>query len=449
MPGNGGWPGALRGRAIPPAVSGGLLACAGPGVAFASEPASVVARLRDRLSGACWACDTLEQVGGQGLDMAQALFDRTGDALAAVLGVFMGLWLLLLSARMLLPFGPASSGLGNQGARKLAAFAIVLGFLQSRGAVWDYLLTPIVGAGAEVAGQLVLLAKPGLCAVGGGDGYDLRLALTAMRCPLTALQEVFSRGILTGIAMVSGAGWHGWLDFLRIWTWSGRLLQILSGLLLALVHFIGFLSFPLFFVDALMRTVIIATLSPLCLAASLFGPVRQIVSGALAGLARAAMTVVCGAIAAGLAVAVMDGIGPGGDGGSAARPHTGLVDALEDGRLSLTLTDSGYWMLLGAGVFTICLVRSATRIAGALVGPSMSPFSGSTGGLATLAGGAAGFFGLTVDRLIPGHRGGRGRRNERRRSRRSGAAWRKEKVARLATFVSGGPPPPSETGTAP
>lgn len=366
-------------------------------VAMVPPPAAAleVQDLYGRLAGGCWACDMLQQAGSVGLDVAQQMFDVIAGQLAALLGVLMALWILFLVGRVFLPFGPDGNPaqLWNLGARRIFAFAVILGFLQSSQAFWDYLFMPVLSLGTGLAVQLLSQASQQSCPVSpvGSGVVGAKAALDSMRCPLSLIQEVFTRGMLTGVAMTFGATWHSWMDFVKVWTWPGQILQMLSGVVLALVYAFGFVMFPLFFVDAVLRVAIIAVLAPLAAALSLFAPTRKVAERALWDLAQSALTLVFASVAAGLATQSVAHVyaSVNTPDGSPISDAATLISALEAGTLTLSIADRSYWAILAVGFITIFMVRSAARMAASLTGAAAEDFSGATAGVAAMVAGGA------------------------------------------------------------
>ncbi len=361
--------------------------------ALAPRPAGAldVQDLYGRLADGCWACDMLQQAGAVGLDVAQRMFDAVAGQLAALLGLLMALWILVLAGRLFLPFGPdgAPARLWNQGARKILAFALILGFLQSSRFFWDDLFMPILSLGTGISVQLLSQASTQSCPVGpvGSGVAGAKAALESMRCPLSFLQDVFTRGMLTGVAMTQGAMWHSWVDFIKVWAWPGQLLQMLSGVLLLLVYAFGFVMFPLFFLDAVLRAAIIAVLAPLAAALCLFSPTRKMTGRALWGLAQSALTLIFASVAAGLAaqgVAHVYASMTTSDGRSAGDWPI-LIGELEAGTLKLSILNQSYWAILAIGVITIFMVRGAARMAASLTSAPAGNSTGATAGVAVLA----------------------------------------------------------------
>jgi hypothetical protein len=354
-------------------------------------PAAAALEVQDlygKLADGCWACDMLERTGAVGFDLAQQLFEGLARQLSSVLAMVMAIWLLFLAGESFLPFGPPSH-LWNRGARKLAAFAAILGFLQSGTLFWDYLFMPMFSLGIGFSVQLLSISSLQSCSVNGaGAGIDgAKAALASMRCPLSLIQDVFTRGTLTGVAMIQGASWQSWMDFVKVWTWPAHLLQMLSGVLLALIYSFGFVMFPLFFIDTVLRGVMIAVLAPLAAVLALYASTRRMMKRALWELAQSALTMVFASVAAGLAtqsVTFLYASLRAAD-GSPLSDWPALIGALEAGTLKLSVTDQPYWAILAIGVIAIFMVRSAARMAAALTGVPSGNFSGATAGVAAMA----------------------------------------------------------------
>ncbi len=384
-------PGAAVGSAV-----GGL-------AMLAPLPASaqMVQALSDTLVATCWACDTLDQITGTGVALGRQLFDLLAGEMRALVGLVMALWLLLFAGRAFLPFGPAAAAaaLWNKGAKQLLRFALVLAALQGSDAFWDDLFVPVLSAGATLAARLIAMAG-GACAAPSA-GLDAATAvLQAMTCPLAGAQTQFSKGMVIGLAIVLGGGWHSLAEVLKVWQWPGQLVQILSGLALVAVYGFGFLVFPLLFLDTLLRAIIIAVVAPLALAGSLFRPTATITRKALWNLAQAAFTMIFAAIAVGIGTALL-AVSYGRiatDDGTSLADWPKLIEALESGNAKVGLFDQSYWMLLGVGVVLIFMLRQAGRMAAAFTGASAGDFSGAGSAIASMAGSAAWGVGAVAER---------------------------------------------------
>lgn len=365
-----------------------LLSLAWSGPASAAD----IQDLYDRLSGNCWACDLLVRTGSSGLDFAQQAFSAVAGQLANLLGVVMALWLSFLAGRLIMPFGPdrTPGALGNMAVRKLAAFAVVLAFLRGQDFFWDYFFMPVFSAGCALSVLLLSLSSGQSCPlVGAGTGLaGAQAALDGMRCPLSQIQDVFTRGMLTGVAMIMGAAWHSWLDVLKFWSWPGQMLQLLSGVPVVLVYAFGFLVFPLFFLDAVLRSVVLVVLAPFVSAFSLFGSTRGMVGKAVGGLCQVALTMVFSAVATGLASRGLAATFAGllGADGTSGSDWPALIAALDAGRLALSLTQRAYWSILGMGVVAFYMIRASANMAAALTSAHGANFTGATSAVAEMTG---------------------------------------------------------------
>lgn len=337
------------------------------------------------LSADCWICDGVTVIGDIGLTSADAVFSAVSSGALQVAAILFALWGLALAASAFLPFR-ADPTLWNRGATRLLGFALLFSFLGEARMFWDYLFSPLIGLGmALTLGLQVASLSPDCGMPVLADGLaGAQAVLHAARCPLRAAQDLFVRGIVSGLAMVLGAGFSGWLDFMAVWSWPAHLIQALAGVGLSLVYLFGLVLFPFFFIDTVLRAVIVAMMAPL---AALFWPFqsgRRVVGRAVEGLWLAALTLVFTAVASGLAAALIrkaflhldDG---GGDWAS-------LLSRLESGDLRLNIADQTYWMLLATGIVGIFMIRGARRMAASFGHASVSDFSGATSAVAVMAG---------------------------------------------------------------
>lgn len=382
-------------RAVPLSVAG--LALSGP-----SAVALEVNDLYRSLVGGCWACDALTQVTDVGLDVAEQAFNTISGEITNLLGMLMAVWLVGFAGQTFLPFGPSRSpgALWNEGAGKIFKFVIVLAFLQASQPFWEYVFMPVISAGAVFSAKLISVGLSQTCTVGpvASGVAGAKAAMGEMTCPLAGIQDVFSKGMLAGLAVSLGGGWHGWTDFIDILAWPGRLIQIFSGVLLALVYAFGFLMFPLLFLDTFLRAVITAIFAPLAVSAGLFTPTSKVTQRAVWALAHSALTMVFASVVVGVATATIDQIWAKLISGSVAATSdwSTLINQLETGGAKLSIFDQSFWMLLAAGIIAIFMLRQASRMAAAFTATMAGDFSGATAGVSTIAGEGARMAGLAA-----------------------------------------------------
>jgi hypothetical protein len=377
---------------------GGVLVALSVGLWSPSCHASLVEDLHQRLKGGCWSCEVLGRVADQGFRLARGSFGALSHDLSVLLGLSMALWILVWAVGLMAPVTGAR--LGNQGAVRLASFALVAALLDRWSFFWEYGVVPVIGGTAWLAAIMLGTGLGVACPAVGGGSDGIAGAIGQLTCPLAGIQDVFSRGMLTGLAMISGAGWHGWIDLLKIWSWPGRLLQVGAGVCLATVYAAGFLLFPLFLADALLGLAIIAVLAPPLLVAALFAPVRRLAVRAVAVAARSSLSVGLAALTTGLAATMVGRAlaALGGDGAGKA-DWPALIQGLEQGSLKLSLVDGAFWAVLGVGILAIVMIRSARAMAASLIDGASGLNGAALEGGALLGGAAAAATGWLITRI--------------------------------------------------
>jgi hypothetical protein len=374
----------------------------------------------------------LGQMVKVGLGFAEQAFVSLAGETTALLGLLMAIWILFFAAQMFLPFGLEGNagGLWNKGAKKLLQFAVVLTFLQGSQAFWSYLFIPVmssgmafsktiitlsdafeVSAGASETGPAATAASTycGNDAANAGDGVDGAVAIMSqMNCPIATIQSQFGKGMLIGIAQIVGAVKQEQI--------ATTICAIFGGLFLIGVYFFGLLMFPIFMIDVLMRLTIVATIAPIALAASLFGPTKNFAHKALWQIAHAALTLVFVSIVGGIGKATLayvfsnlkvDGAAAG------ARDWNALIQMLENQKtvsgadFYIDLTTMAFYQLLGIGVILIFMLRQANKMAGEFTGAGGGDFSGAMAGVASAVGGGA-YLASAATRQLAGGGGGKG-----------------------------------------
>lgn len=375
---------------------------------------------RDQLLQGCWACDTLNQVSDIGLKVANQAFAALSAELTMLTGLLMGLWVLFFAARLFMPFGPEGevAGLWNKAAKKLFLFAVVLGFLQNSQAFWDYLFTPLMSAGFGIAGKVILISDPFEAQFGktqtlpGADAYcsgaasdsglqGAQSVMHQMDCPLAKLQSQFGKGMLIGEAICRGGGTTKVFDSILI----GIVIKVASGIFLMGIYFLGFILYPLLFIDVAMRTTVIAVVSPLMIAACLFVPTRGFAVKAVWHLVQSALTLVFAAAVGGIAKAILaysfsSLVTRNGQSLTDWDSLIGAIEAPASG-VDIDLTQSSYYQLVGVAVLLLYMLRRARFMASEFTSVDGSDFSGAqTGAAASVVGKVAHLGGNAVQSLV-------------------------------------------------
>lgn len=382
----------------------------------------------------CWSCSAIGQMVQIGLGFAEQAFNALATDTANLVGLLMAIWILFFAGRMFLPFGleGGPGGLWNKGAKKLFQFAVLLAFLQNSTAFWNYVFIPVVSAGMGISAKIVSLTDPyeqssgtsetgpsnslgqaikGYC--NGTSATDLngvsgaQAVMAQINCPLATIQSQFGKGMVVGVAQLWGAGNNS--NIVRM-TFSA-----LGGVFLIGIYFIGLILFPIFMIDVLMRLTIVTAIAPIALAASLFGPTKQIAEKVFWQIAQAALTLVFVSIVGGLGKATLayvfshltvNGFAAG------AQDWATLITMLENQKTTqgadfhIDLTTMAFYQLLGVGVIMLFMLRQAGRMASEFTGAGGGDFSGALAGVASFAGNAAQVGGNVAQRLVTAGRGG-------------------------------------------
>lgn len=373
----------------------------------------------DKLLNGCWACDTANQLSTLGLGLAKQVFTALCGELVSLLTVTMGLWILLFAGKMFLPFGPDGHAgeMWNKGAKKLFLFALVLAFLQSANAFWDNIFIPLMSSGMGIASQIIQIGDPfegqqgtsellpsdnGYCqAPSLASGVEAAAqVMRQMNCPLAKLQSQFGKGMLIGEMILLGSIDKSIL-FPNI---INDINQTVSGLSLLVIYFFGFAIYPLLLIDVIMRSTIVAVISPLAIAAYLFEPTRHFATKAVWQLVQSVLTLIFASVAGGLAKAVLAYTFshiPTAD-GQPLKDWPTLVKAVEHPALSgvaIDLTSSSFYVLVGVGVILLYMVRRASHMAAEFTNTAAGDFSGVGTATATIAGAVAYVGGSAAQRL--------------------------------------------------
>jgi len=364
----------------------------------------------------CWACGAFNTLGAIGLGFADSAFTQLASGMTILIGLFMALWILYFAAKLFLPFGAPGSSHWNMGATKLLQLIFVLAFLQTSGPFWNYIFTPILSTGLGLASQLATAADkyetnygapsgvPGgfdYCAAGatppdtGVSGLSdaAKQGLTAleqMDCPISRMQSEFGKGIIIGVTVINqmGCDQKGALDFIPT---ANDIAYLVSGISLIGVFLFGFLVFPFLLIDVLARVTLVAAISPVAIAATLFKPTHRIAERSVWSLLQAGITLMFGAAIAGIGKAliayIFNQMATGT--GVSLKDWNGVKATLENAcsnGFHVNVFTGSFYMLVGTGVITIFMMRRANSLAAELTG--VSGGTGAQAGLAAVAGAA-------------------------------------------------------------
>ncbi len=429
-----------------------------------SDPDTSTSQLLNNLFSGCWSCGAFNMLGQIGLNFADTVFSQTASGMTILIGLFTALWILWFAAKLFLPFGGPGAGHWNMGAAKLFKLMVVLAFLQTSGPFWNYIFVPILSTGLGIASQLAVSADPfegkygvsGGVPAGKGSGVidycsgspappDPKIplsdnvqaafsALEQMDCPMSKMQGAYAKGMMIGAAAMAQMDCDPDKG-----TWKIHFLPTLhpivsftAGLIVIAAFLWGFLVFPLLLIDVLARVILVAAISPVAIAATLFKPTSRIAERSVWTLLHCGLTLMFGAVVAGISKALISYIlAQMSRTGVDLTTWKGLSTTMENActpGFSVDFVSSSFYMLIGTAVITIYMMRKASALAAELTGISGS--TGAQAAVATMAGAAAGVAGRAAQnvykrlrddavekaKLVTGNDQNSGQRSDRNRS---------------------------------
>jgi len=405
-----------------------LLLAAAPVLVFAGNAPTngVTAQMFASLFKGCWVCGTFNTVSAIGLTFADKVFSQLADSLKILIGLFMALWVLFFAAKLFLPFGSPGASHWNEGAAKFFKLLLVLGFLQSSGPFWNYVFVPLMSAGMGIASQMIndsdeyetdlggtsepmpgdtvnyCSGSPPLPAVPGlsGPTAEAVTAMEQMDCPLSHMQSQFAKGILIGVALLQqgSCGKSSLLPSLQ------DLSYLVAGVILVAAFLAGLIVFPLLLVDVLMRVILVAAISPISIAATLFKPTAHFAERGLWTIVQCSLTMVFGSAVCGLGKGTMayvySLIKSSTD--SPLNDWQTLQNAIENScslGLDFGFLSANFYILLATAVMMIFMMRRAPSMAAELT-HSARNHTGAQEAVAAMAGRAAAIIGAGVPSRI-------------------------------------------------
>jgi hypothetical protein len=398
------------------------VAAAFPILALADSSAAptTTGGLLANLFAGCWACGAFNTLGAIGLSFADAVFMQLANGMTILIGLFMALWILYFAARLFLPFGPPGAGHWNIGAEKLFKLLLVLAFLQSSAAFWNYIFTPVLSGALGIASTLATASDKfegqyGMTSSVPGGALDYCnnpapdtgvdgltdttkaavAALEQMDCPMSRIQSQFGKGIMIGVSVIGEIGCVGnWFSGNPA---KGFIPLVLAGAILIVLFGFGYLVFPFLLIDVLMRVILVAATSPLAIASILFKPTAKIAERSLWTLVHCGFTLMFGAAVAGIGKAMMayvlSQMAPAG-GQVSFNNWDNLSNAIENScnsNFSVNFASASFYMLCGTALVMIFMIRRAGSLAGELT--SISGSTGAQAAGAAILGAAAGAVG--------------------------------------------------------
>lgn len=351
------------------------------------------------------------------MGFADTALTKLSSATTILVGLVMALWVLYFAAKLFLPFGAPGSSHWNVGASKLFQLLFVMAFLQTSGAFWNYVFTPVLSSGLTLAAALADAADSyeshygnsetmpkgtnsvDYCSNPPSDNPALTdntktayTALLQMDCPLSKIQSQYAKGIMIGAAVIGQRDCSS--NSLNLLPSAKQIEYLLAGAVLIGLFGFGFLVFPFLLLDVVMRVVLVAAIAPLAIASILFKPTVKIAERSLWSLIQCGFTLMFGAAIAGIGKAMMAYILLQISPLTNNQPldnWNNLTTALElscNGGFHIDFSSAAFYMLCGTAMLMIFMMRRASSLASELTGIAGSV--GAQAAAAAVMGAAAG-----------------------------------------------------------
>ncbi|MFZ3481814.1 hypothetical protein [Sphingomonas sp. 3-13AW] len=235
--------------------------------------------------------------------------------------------------------------------------------------MWSWVYGPVMAVPIAISQEF-----------GQADANTLTIAGNAVACSLSSpsgpqgsagiVQGM--QGIVCGGHRLSGAGMaYGWALMTHTNGFFGTLTNLICGLILMSVFCWVAITFPLRFIDILIRLTIIGILSPVIIVLAVFKPTRSYVTTAIQNVLYVGCLFAFTGIMFNLGASVFSGV--------LNASLAGMQGASED---ALTTIVNGI-ILIGGGIVFSAMIQMAPALA-----KEFSGFSGSGGGVGDAVGGA-------------------------------------------------------------
>jgi hypothetical protein len=325
----------------------------------------------------CFACVLFEAIDDARTKFAPKAFEVVAGSLSPLLMIFMALYLLVLGAQLILPFGPMERPreIFNRIVVRICMALAVLTLVANYQFFWKVHETidsvgirsvhAFIKAGIEATDLRGIDAScqnpPKLK---GGADFD---AASELSCVMEQMQKMLGIGMRVGQALIKP--YHDktvtanfsqrnnaqtGLETASNW-FSGWVLTILYGIIALMVPFRLF--------DVIIKWTIITVFSPAFVAAFLFPQTRQVSMNALKGLLQSAFTLaIVGIVVATGAVLISYTLANGGDG-------NGLTaQQLAQQGLDNALVNPVFWQLGAIGILINALLGASAGMAESMIG---------------------------------------------------------------------------------
>jgi hypothetical protein len=235
--------------------------------------------------------------------------------------------------------------------------------------MWNWVYGPVMAVPVAIAKEV------------GGTNSDMLTSIAAgMPCSVNTVSGPSGaapimagmQGVVCGGHRISAAGMaYGFALMNHTNGFWGTITNVLSGLLLMAVFCWIAITFPLRFIDILIRLTIIGVLSPVLVVLAVFKPTRSFVQTAIQAVLHAACLFAFTSIMFSLGASIFSGL------------LTTSINAMGNGDTTGVQTVVNGIFLIGGGIVFSSMIKMAPALAG-----EFSGFRGSSGGVGDAIGGA-------------------------------------------------------------
>lgn len=344
--------------------------------------------------GACWTCDfigTAIVIFDAG---AKSVFSLLAEPLREFLSYVFIVWIGLQALKLFFPFDNSGGILRSIVLRSIVFMVVILATTElGRGLYFEWIYNPAIhfgSAGASaILDQTSILGADAAALFGATSGeFNLLVGRPDIPAGMAGISDADVTGVLRMIEAVQrmcffvfGVVWSAFTN-LGVFDFAVNffpvLLSLIAGLLLFAIYGLILFAFAFYVLDLFLRIAIISSLAPLLIGGYLMKPTRGMAIQALQGILGSMLVLIAAAIVFSLGAAFIMVVPSTfvNESGQALKSYAELQTLMASESRGLSFGDTGYWLLLMAGLFMNAAMSKAKGIVestfgGFSDGPSM------------------------------------------------------------------------------
>lgn len=337
------------------------------------------------LTSQCVFCSFVSQVIGISDTAAHSAFKVFAGPVATMMQTCFDIYLLILAVELMT--GMAGSPGSVVKRLVLVSFMYTISWtalVSQQTLFWDWMYATPLTSGAQASNALfaavpltgISVASGSSCGSSAGITSSMSFSaadVQAITCHVQQFERLSFAGIAVAVAGFSSAS----IDF-SVWSGFGESLVKIAGIFISnfpllIIFGTSVLTYPLFVIDLLIRSALVAALSPLLIAGLPFAPTRGFFFAAIKSILSSAVTLAAATVVFLFAGVLMGkvsgalGVTASSDGGI-----TSLLNYVENNPNSLIITQPGWWFLFGSGLLSATMSRKVGGLVSSLFGLSDS-----------------------------------------------------------------------------